>query len=821
MADRAAMLAEAYRRGLLTGDKKVKYEEAMRRGLVGDTQSRARAQAQGGLPFLSGLAATFNEAVPLADEAVAGVGALIDAARGKGSLSENWRRNRDVQLGLQEGARDANRTASDLATGLGYVAQAAPALASGGVTLAPQLAARGLPQVAKRVAVNTAKNATVGAGYAAGNAVASRGSLSQRAQAADAAILPGAVAGVVLPAIAATPGFVRRAARPITRAAARTANKALEARTGKGFLDPQVEAMQRVGAALRADRFSPEEITHIMGEWSAAGGPSPAFMDLISRGGRGQHTMALFRGAAMTGEGRNVATQYGNQVAADLQDNAIARTQQLTPDQRTIPQVQADIDRRIAVNSQAPQVHSGSGGARVSEALNTRFDEANARVNQAYGAAREAAPEGAHVQSSAFPELRANIRDAVRDFHPDDMPSVARELNGLDKLSAPTIRDLYEARQRLTSVRLSKPDQAAAAGRAISALDDEIANAVNSGVVTGDPNVVNLWRQAIGERRAMGRQFQGDDLIQSLTERDWRGGGKTNVIAPEDASNVILGRNGVSNRTNTLRDLTRLRDTLGERSPEWNALRQEAVGRLLGPDAGAENFGRSWMRFEQENPELARLLLSRSEREALAISPREIQGAQADRSAVEAGRGVLNTTPDRYAAGLPADRMGLAQLSAARALEDAIGRPSEGSTGVLNRISTATSPGRNLAATFGDDAAGSYQRSIGQMVDQLNNARYINPNTGSQTAGRLADESLMDLPTFSKAGIIQAIVRKLRAGVTLTDAERGVLVRLATSRLPELPPTVQAALAPRRALRLPQRVNAAAVAGGQSQGQRK
>lgn len=821
MADRAAMLAEAYRRGILPPEKKSAYEEAVRRGVVKDDYARGRTQPRG-VGFASGLAAKFNEAVPLADEFAAGAGALLDTVRGKGSLPETWKSNRDFQSGLMDAANETSPTAANLATGMGYVAQAIPALASGGATATPQLAARGLPQVAQRVAVNTAKNAGVGALYAGANAYAGRGTGAERGEATLRSLPMGAAMGVILPALVATPGVARRAAKPLTRAVTRTANKAVEATTGKGFLDPNVEAMQRVGASLKADRFSPQEITQIMGEWNAAGGPSPAFMDLISRGGRGQNTMALFRGAAMTGSGRNVATQYGNQVAADLQDSAIARTRQLTPDQRSIPQVEADIGRRITTNSQAPQVQSGRGGAMVSDALNSRFDAANTRVNQAYGAAREASPEGAHVQSSAFPQLRANVRDSVRDFHPDDMPSVARELDGLDKLSTPTIRDLYETRQRLTSVRLSKPDQAAAAGRAIGALDDEIANAVNSGTVTGDPNVVNLWRQAIGERRAMGQQFQGDDLIQNLTERDWRGGGKTNVIAPEDASNVILGRNGVSNRTNTLRDLTRLRDTVGPGSPEWQTLRQEAISRLLGRDANSENFGQAWTQFERESPELASLLMPPAERRALGNAQGQIQGAVADRGAVEAGQGVLNTTPDQYAAALPADRMGLSRLSAARSLEDSIGRPTEGATGALNRISTATNPGRNLAATYGDESAGSYRQAIGQMVDQVNNARFINPNTGSQSAGRLHDAELVDLPAFSKASILKAVVDKLRNGATLTEAEREVLVRLATSKVSggELPIPVQAAMLPRMPLRLPQRISPAAIAAGEIEGQR-
>ena len=149
---------------------------------------------------------------------------------------------------------------------------------------------------------------------------------------------------------------------------------------------------------------------------------------------------------------------------------------------------------------------------------------------------------------------------------------------------------------------------------------------------------------------------------------------------------------------------------------------------------------------------------------------------------VELGQGGLNAAPDQFAASLHArpEAASTAPIGYRQALTDAIGRPTEGATGVLNRISTSTNQGRNLGATFGEDVAGAYREAIGNTVDQVNNARFINPNTNSQTAGRLADEALVEMPPTSKTGIVLALVNKIRSGATLTDAERAALVRLGT-----------------------------------------
>jgi hypothetical protein len=589
----------------------------------------------------------------------------------------------------------------------------------------------------------------------------------------------------------------------VGRNIARTANRAASAfNGGKGFIDPNVEAFRRVGEKLRADGFTADEIQGALQEWNRVGGPSPAFMDLISRGGRGQQTLALFRGAALTGGGRTEAARYGKAVATDLTGNAQNRTSRLTPDQRTVPMMEANINQRITANSQPPQVQPSSGGQAVSERLNTEFNAARTGVRSSFAAARGRG-EGVTLPDAERFTVQSRLKEALGQdgFTPRNASGVYAEIDALRDPGSASIKTLFDTRQALNAIsRGNDATAATAAGRAKNALDDYIDEALQRGLFKGDEEAVSLARAAVAERRAMGERFQRGDAVQRLTERDPRRGG-ANRVAPESASTSLLGNAGQSGTNfvpnmNTTRDLTRLRDTLGPDSPEWNQLRQEARARLLGQDAGTERFGQAYARFEQNNPELARLLTTPQERAALARNRANITAAVGSRQSLTTGQAVTTQPPDAYQAQMGSDRATL-QTAATRQLENEIGRSKEGGTGVLNTISGQSNTGRNLANTFGDEAAADYRQSIGQMVDQMNNARFINPNSNSQSVGRLFDADLVDVPTPPKGwlNVVLSMVNAVKRGASITEAEREALVRIATTKVQG-----QEAVAARRAL---------------------
>lgn len=123
------------------------------------------------------------------------------------------------------------------------------------------------------------------------------------------------------------------------------------------------------------------------------------------------------------------------------------------------------------------------------------------------------------------------------------------------------------------------------------------------------------------------------------------------------------------------------------------------------------------------------------------------------------------------------DIRGAAGVGLARDIERQIGAPTEGATGFLNKLSTGTNQRRVLEETFPGQAE-QYREAINQLVSQLNDARFISPNHGSQTALRLEDTGLIDAIPTSKTALLAKLVDAIKSGASITDAEREAIVRL-------------------------------------------
>lgn len=268
----------------------------------------------------------------------------------------------------------------------------------------------------------------------------------------------------------------------------------------------------------------------------------------------------------------------------------------------------------------------GAGVAGASERLNTMYDRADAGVNRAYEAARASTgdailPPGERATASS------RVREAVADFDEIDVAPVFRAIDRIGDGNAITARNLFAERSRFVALQKGNDRTAVAAGRAKRALDGYIDEALDRNLFSGDAAAVNLWREAISQRRDFGRQFEAGDLIQKLTQRVNRGGQmQTNLIDPGDAANYVLGRSdmGFVGKQNLNRDLERLRSVLGESSGEWNALRGEIFQRVASQGESGVEFGqrqfsgvkfqKAWQDFSRKDPRMASALFSEQER---------------------------------------------------------------------------------------------------------------------------------------------------------------------------------------------------------------
>jgi hypothetical protein len=182
---------------------------------------------------------------------------------------------------------------------------------------------------ARNVAATAGRSAAVGAGMGAaagfGNA---SGTPTQRLAPTAQGAVTGAITGAAVPAALA-------AAKPVIGAVGDAASN-LGTNLGRrvGAIAPEVTANQQLAKALMADGQTSGSL--VQGAQNFPGASTPTIADIA-----GENTRAAVRNAATQGPARNVAQGYRDGVAANLQENAINLTNNLTPGEvRTPAQLQ-------------------------------------------------------------------------------------------------------------------------------------------------------------------------------------------------------------------------------------------------------------------------------------------------------------------------------------------------------------------------------------------------------------------------------------------------------------------------------------------------
>lgn len=263
------------------------------------------------------------------------------------------------------------------------------------------------------------------------------------------------------------------------------------------------------------------------------------------------------------------------------------------------------------------------GGAMI-ESVRNAANVAKRRISDAYDAANLADPdltldnlEG--LTQSVMKGLREGKRVVDPKLTPATMQAM-RELRRLQRMGRgktaivrdpetgvriaggertlkPVMLQRFEtARRKLNSLidTADNPTDQANVIAMKSSMDDWLDNAVDSGLMSGEGEAVDLLKKARGLRADFGRKFQ-----TAKQQADADAGRLIDRIIKTDVTNVeaadyVFGRSAIGENASAMRVTERMRDIFGEDSQQWNAIREAAFRRILfGPkEKGMQKMGR-------------------------------------------------------------------------------------------------------------------------------------------------------------------------------------------------------------------------------------
>lgn len=193
----------------------------------------------------------------------------------------------------------------------------------------------------------------------------------------------------------------------------------------------------------------------------------------------------------------------------------------------------------------------------------------------------------------------------------------------------------------------------------------------------------------------------------------------------------------------------------------------------------------------------------------------------------------LNTDASRYGQyveGLSDPAQAANQVYQRDQIVRQLGQARDGAVGPMNALSAgaglpagpnAPIVARNLEATFPGQGQ-RFQQDIRLNREQVSNANFIDPNTGSPTASRLADQAaegaqaVANVATGGKAAVVRLAIDNAIRRIGLNEAERQAIVELGIGSADDLERIVQLADASRRANRPPPREVRAWVVNAQN-----
>lgn len=138
----------------------------------------------------------------------------------------------------------------------------------------------------------------------------------------------------------------------------------------------------------------------------------------------------------------------------------------------------------------------------------------------------------------------------------------------------------------------ANPADARATRAVLDQFGKHIDDALDAGLFSGNASAVDTWKAARAAYADYRQQFSprgaGDDVGRMMDKIVGRYG---ETATPTEVANALFGASAVGERGLSVRLATRLRNTLGEQSPEWSAVKQGTWSKLTEAAEGRADWG--------------------------------------------------------------------------------------------------------------------------------------------------------------------------------------------------------------------------------------
>ena len=338
-------------------------------------------------------------------------------------------------------------------------------------------------------------------------------------------------------------------------------------------------ALQQLG--ISADELTPQTLKELGKVIDEAATPEEALRLSQARGldipiTRGQVSR---QASDQTFERAGTKGAFGDQAAGVFQ--TFERGQR-----EAIEEAGKEVSRRVGGSG---TLDPGDGIEIVRAKIRGDAQALKAKVDAAYTLAKEknaqVLAEGVETTGST---VRAVFDDEFGSLGLSRVEGLVKELEGFAGDAVP-VKKLERLRQQLSTISRKSSDEveATAAGRVIDVFDEALGKAVDDALLVGDTQAVAAFKEARELRVMLRQRYESDNIVKALIKE---GDDATLLLTPHEALNRLFGAGVLGKKEGAARAVQQVRELLGPNSPEFRALKEEALLRLLRPTGQSDEL---------------------------------------------------------------------------------------------------------------------------------------------------------------------------------------------------------------------------------------